>query len=727
MRGHATLRPCEIKLNRSETDIFADLEALCASPGFIHTIAYLSARDTMFHFEGEATPDDLATMHAAGRLIRNEVNALIGLLVKQEIDYSAPDAGTFERHVSQSESLLEEMHHAMAAPAGMSPLAGIADSQKATFASGFMMREAIFYGGESAYMFQYRDFAAQRYGRDDPWIISHKGFSMGDAAAMVKAIAKIHNEKSTVAFHSFGDKPSWEQPHLPSHEFTAAEVAERSGMPVDYVEFALASFFYPEGERNAGFTAMDARNMAAILPLIRRGDRYILFNTFDLAEVLYQAPYFWIQADTQYYQDFGKDNRGKFTEDFAESRLAAIFGRPNVKTNVKIFRGKTEVGEIDALVVFGDIAIIVQAKSKQLTAMARQGNEAKLKSDFGFAIQKASDQAYSCGPMLLDPSLSLQTVDGTPIATPTGIKRIFPICLIADHYPALAFQAGQFLKFDATELMAPPFVMDVFLLDAMAEMLDTPLYFLSYLDRRTTYHEAVMSSHELNILGYHLGHNLWMDGSFNMLHLDDDVGTSLELSMLVRRENLPGPWTPPGILTRIANLRMGKIVKEIEREPNAGLRALGFLILSLGEDSLVGLSDIIDELMRRAVADGNAHNASAELGGAKHGLTVHINSDPLETAKTNLMGYCSMRKYAQRSASWFGIVLDPRTGAIRFGVHASFPWVHDPDMDTATKNMMKSAPAQQVWTPKALKAGKVGRNDPCPCGSGAKSKECCGA
>jgi hypothetical protein len=94
-------------------DIFADLEALCASPGFIHSIAYLSARDTMFHFQGEATPDDLATMHAAGRLIRNEVNVLIGILVKQEIDYSAPDAGTFERHVSQSESLLDEMHHAM--------------------------------------------------------------------------------------------------------------------------------------------------------------------------------------------------------------------------------------------------------------------------------------------------------------------------------------------------------------------------------------------------------------------------------------------------------------------------------------------------------------------------------------------------------------------------------------------------------------------------------------
>lgn len=711
---------------RSETVIFSELEALCRSPGYIHAIAHLSARDTMFHYEGEAKPEDLAVLHAPNRLIRNEVNALVGLMVKGDIDFAMPDASSFTRYVAATEALLEEMHHAIAAPAGMSPNSIVADERRTAFGGGAMMREAIFYGGESAYMFQYRDFATLRYGRDDPWIIAHKGFAMRDAAAMVKVIAAIHNEKSSLAYHAFGGAPEWRRDHLASHEFTAADVATRTGMPVDYVESTLAPFTYPEGERNDSFAAMDARNMAAIRPLLRRGDRFILFNGFDLAEVLYQAPYFWIQADEDYYRDFGKDNRGKFTEDFAEARLVAVFGRPNVRTNLKIFRGKTEVGEIDTLVIFGDTAIIIQAKSKQLTAMARQGNEAKLKSDFAAAIQKASDQAYSCGPMLIDESLSLRLTDGSPVDTPKGINRIFPICLIADHYPALAFQSGQFLKFAATELMSPPFAMDVFLLDAMAEMLDTPLYFLSYLDRRAAYHEAVMSSHELNILGYHLGHNLWMDGSFNFLHLDDDVGAALELSMLVRREHLPGPWTPPGILTRIADRRMGKILKEIEREPNPGMRALGFMILSLGEDSLVGLGDLIDELLRRAMVDGKAHNATAELGGGRHGLTVHVNSDPLETATANLIGYCSMRKYAQRSSSWFGIILDPRTGSLRFGVHASFPWTRDTAMDAATISMALPVPAKEAWTPKALQPAKVGRNDPCPCGSGAKSKRCCG-
>jgi preprotein translocase subunit SecA len=38
----------------------------------------------------------------------------------------------------------------------------------------------------------------------------------------------------------------------------------------------------------------------------------------------------------------------------------------------------------------------------------------------------------------------------------------------------------------------------------------------------------------------------------------------------------------------------------------------------------------------------------------------------------------------------------------------------------------KKAPKKIVLTPRT-NAAKVGRNDPCPCGSGKKYKKCCGA
>ncbi len=41
----------------------------------------------------------------------------------------------------------------------------------------------------------------------------------------------------------------------------------------------------------------------------------------------------------------------------------------------------------------------------------------------------------------------------------------------------------------------------------------------------------------------------------------------------------------------------------------------------------------------------------------------------------------------------------------------------------ASRHAVAAAPARQA----AMRAGKVGRNDPCPCGSGKKYKKCCGA
>ena len=54
----------------------------------------------------------------------------------------------------------------------------------------------------------------------------------------------------------------------------------------------------------------------------------------------------------------------------------------------------------------------------------------------------------------------LQRRAGNEVSLPASLKRIYVICLISDHYPALSFQARQFLTFAATETISPPFVMD---------------------------------------------------------------------------------------------------------------------------------------------------------------------------------------------------------------------------------------------------------------------------
>jgi hypothetical protein len=247
---------------------------------------------------------------------------------------------------------------------------------------------------------------------------------------------------------------------------------------------------------------------------------------------------------------------------------------------------------------------------------------------------------------------------------------------VSDHYPALSFQAQQFLNFETTTIIQPPFVLDIFTLDTMAEMLDTPFYFLSYVNRRTGYQEKLFAGHELTVLSYHLKRNLWFDKKYSLVQLGDDVTADLDVAMLVRREGRPGESTPDGILTRLKHTRVGEIVRDIESRPHPGTINLGFALLKLSENTAVNLSSAIDALARRSSIDHDHHDLTA-----------------------------------------------PDT-SVRFGISLDFPWIYEERMEGILSEMPRTGLTMDMTSPDG-RARKIGRNEPCPCGSGRKYKKCC--
>lgn len=408
------------------------------------------------------------------------------------------------------------------------------------------------------------------------------------------------------------------------------------------------------------------------------------------------------------------------------SRLRKVFGAENVLANIDIYESKhTRLGEIDVLVLFGNRALILQAKSKRLTLEARRGNDLQIKDDFKKSVQDSSDQAYLCAKLIEEGRSTLKDAAGNAVALRASFKRIYVICLISDHYPALSFQARQFLKFAATDTISPPFVMDVFALDAMAEMLSSPLHFLSYVDRRTGYTDKLMASHELTILSYHLKQNLWLDDEHDMVMLDDDISADLDLAMLVRREGIPGKGTPDGILTRSNATALGRMVRQIEARPDPATVDLGFMLLTLGEETVLEVSAGIDRIAKQGIADGKNHDLTVGLGSGGTGLTIHCNDDPLEAAGPALQRHCYARKYTEQAKTWFGVCVRPMDQALRFGINLEFPWERNDSMDELTKNMPRAGNLTTLLRQAAKSRAKVGRNDPCPCGSGKKHKKCC--
>lgn len=722
--GNGTVRRQEAM--RSEQEVFDELADLCSRPGFIHAIAYFSFRDNMIRYSEEMKAEDMQHMFSRSRLTRTEISTLIGLLVKTDISYTLPTPHVLQTYLDRTEELLDELHRSMSAAflSHLNPEDQHPEINPVT--SGAVLREPIFYGGESAYSFQYRDFSQKKYARDDDWLKAHKGFSIQDARTVTHTVGRMQDEKIIATMEGMREVDPEQWTILPGYTFTANEVARFGGLDLSIVRKVLSAFSLHRNERNSQFNALREFNITNALPLIPVNcETFILFHIYSLVEALYESPFYWMGADTAYAQ-IAMDHRGRFTEEFSAECMVRVYGNGNVYSNADIFESKKKkAGEIDVLVVFGDRAIVLQAKSKRLTLEARKGNDQQIKDDFKKSVQESCDQAYRCADMLRDPKYTLKDSRSREIRIATPIKEVYVLCVVSDHYPALSFQARQFLNFDARDGISPPFVLDVFTLDAMTEMLESPMQLLSYIDRRTKYSSYLLASHERTILSYHLKQNLWLSGEHDLVFLGDDISIDLDLAMLVRREGIPAEKTPDGILTRFATTTLGRFLTEIERRPEPGTIDLGFLLLTLNEETVIEVSEGIDELARRGQSDGKSHDLTVGLGRGDTGLTVHCNDRPRSIAGPALERHCHMRKYTQHAQTWYGICVTALDKSLRFGLKLEYDWAPDPRMDSLVKTLKNSGKPQVLLKPSAASKGQVGRNAPCPCGSGKKYKYCC--
>jgi hypothetical protein len=711
---------------QQEQDIFEELGALCVSPGYVHAIAFLCFRDNHVRFGDKLTAEHMAPLRSNSRLTKTEISTLIGLLARQPVDYTLPTPEVIDGYIERSERLLDELHESMVAEwlKDLDPAKAVANNSN-PFGLGAALREPIFYSGESAYGFQYLDLAHRKYAEDDDWLNANKGFRIQTARDVAEAVGSLQEEKLSQTLKSLESLPPKQWTMLPGFTLTASDVAERSGIDIDLVERVLAAFSLRVSDENAGFNALHDFNPTNSTPLLRRDDHeFILLQYYSLVEALYETPFYWMGADHA-YAPTALAHRGRFTESFGCDRLGRVFSSAYVHRNVNIARKKGEkFGEIDVLVLFGDRAIVLQAKSKRLTLGARKGNDLQIKDDFKKAVQDAYDQARDCAFALTGPDCKLMDRYGNAVGITTPLKEIYPVCIVADHYPALSFQARQLLTYQTTDTIAPPVITDVFALDTITEMLESPLHFLSYLRLRARFGEKLMASHEHTLLAYHLKRNLWVEDKYDVVTLGDDIAVDLDVAMTVRRRGFPGARTVGGILTRLTDTAVGRMITEIEARPDPSTIDFGMLLLQLSEDAFQNLNRMIEKIAAQAKENGTSHDATIWIKALSAGLTIHCNYCPDAMAARRLKNHCAMRKYSQKADSWIGVAIRPDDRSIRFGLKLQYPWEPNTRMDARVRDLPAGSSTADL-NARGSRKSKVGRNDLCPCGSGLKYKKCC--
>lgn len=703
---------------RSETEVFKDLCELTSRPGFIHALAFLSYKHNIITFEVDKglTSDDLSKMYLPNRLIRTEMTTLLGMMAKEEINFSIISNEVAKEYAKNAEDLLEELHGTFMADFAVSFDSAV--EKKRPWFNGKMMQEAIFYGADSAYDFQYRDLAPIRYEKDRDWILEKMGFSIDEAIRITQLIRVLKEIKLNEAMITHGKKAIAEDKCLPFFKFNVSEIATSLQLDEQVVKSFVQALALRDG--NKGFSCVGDFNEATARPIVRiNDDDFYVFNTYDLLEALYDSPFYWMIGDDSYKGKASK-NRGEFTEQFCAERLSSVFGPERVFLNITIKNGNDILGEIDVLVIHGDRAIVLQAKNKRLTLESRKGNDKVIKDDFKKSVQDSYDQGLLCSKHILEKeSLTFLQASGEEIEIPK-IEEIYPICVVSDHYPSLSTQVREFLKYEKSQEIFPPYVMDVFTLDVIAEMLNTPLHLMSYIQRRVGYLDSVLATHELTLLSDHIKRNLWVDSQYDMVFLGEDISSDLDVAMSVRRNGIPGNGTPDGILTRIKVGILGSILESIEKNPKPAEIDLGYFILMLGGEAFDNTNRLLEKMVSATLADSQNHDVTIPIQERQLGITFHCNFDPDDVALPRLRSHCERRKYTHKANKWVGVLLDPTTKTIKRVLMLKGTWVFCQALQIETAHLKEYSSVGKI-----LNKGAA-RNASCPCGSGKKYKRCCG-
>ncbi|MCI3943411.1 preprotein translocase [Pseudomonas syringae] len=334
-----------MEVTRTENEIFLELEKLCSSPGYLHAIALFSFRDNTIKYGERMTVENVLEQFNKNRLTRTELSTLIGLACKHNLNVKNPTPAKVYEYIEETQKLLEEIHHAMFLP--VTKTTRFVDKQAGKiipFEGGAAFRESIFYGGEGAYNFQYRDLSAKKYKNDSPWFEQHKGFSVDQANSIILAIDNFQNLKLELTRKSFSNQNQEAWTFLPAFTFTAEDISFASNIDLEIIQAYIDAFTLPTAMLLT-FAALDDFNASNAFPIIKiSGTEYISFQSYSLSEALYETPFFWLNSDPT-YTDTARKHRGDFTEEFSAESLRKVFGEKNVYTNIEIYRNKKNASE----------------------------------------------------------------------------------------------------------------------------------------------------------------------------------------------------------------------------------------------------------------------------------------------------------------------------------------------------------------------------------------------
>lgn len=701
-----------------ERHVLSELKALARLPGFVYTLAHAAAANTFIREAGSSSHE---------RLNVKELTLMEGLLAIQPISTTyIPDEETLTAQMTLLYGLLKKLHDVVAQPmvdGAMSRItAGL--SAKATQSSvpidpptGPEMVEPFFYVGTGAYDFQYLDLAGEKYHFDADWLASNVGLSID---VLVKAARKLQDlrEQRFVDYLQAQLNEDRCRAALATFTFTRDDLGFLTDS--EFEAFVGAFTVIPGGVKHH-MDSVGSVNELEFKPIIRLGeDHFFMPVGFMLAKAIYESPFYWMAGDNG-YKDQAGNHRGSVTEEIAIRLLSPIF-HDKVYRNITVAEvgSKQKVHEIDVLAFAGNKALVIQAKSKRLTALSRQGVDEHIKKDFSQAVQEAYEQGLVSRQLLLAGQHIFLDGAGNPLDLPKALNDAYVVCLTLDHFPALPYMTERLLE--KTDDDPPPVAVSLLDLDIITTYLTHPLDFFHYMYQRSRWSGRIYGSCEVSFLGWYLNRGLALPQEVQGVLLTESMAGLIDEDFPTRRGrnqllgellgiNVKDP-DDGGLKNRWQNSELHHFIGLLDKSPDPRATDAAFMLLDLPQEAASYFRERIVEAMNECNRIGDICGCCIVLQGGG-GISFVWVQESAAFLKEVLHNHATAYKYKHKSDLWLGLGGTLASPDIAL-IFSHEPWEVDAQLDEL---------ARLLLCPE-LQGKKPGRNQPCWCGSGRKYKKC---
>ena len=512
------------------------------------------------------------------------------------------------------------------------------------------------------------------------------------------------------------------------------DVSKITGLPNPF----LQELSWGIGENSSFFEGSNFRGWPTKIwpvferPFIKLGNTYCCFELHNLFDHLYRVLQRAIILKKPEYSVEWKEKQTEVSERLPLTLLKKIL--PDSKTLRSVYYGsKKQRMEVDGLILCEDHLIVIEVKSGAFTYTSPvtdiDAHIASLKD----LVSKPSQQGRRFLEYLTENANiklydSKNNIVGALNSQEFSHKTI--CCVTLDSFTALAAQVQHLQKIGIDVGETPVWQISISDLFVYADLFKNPLIFLHYIEQRNlAFKSDILQLHdEIDHIGMYLKHNAYALYAQELFlgekskHVFHGYGQDID-AFYAQKVNDSGAACE---LRQELPFRMNEITSFLASHPVPHRRFICSLLLDCSGDWREQISSGIDRVLRQQKDIPRAQPLA--ICGAGMDLTIFcwqegsVESDD-KLARDHTLASMLVTKDSTRFL--LELFFD-KTDRLQ-NIHSET--FHQTDIKNSERASLQalsdSLKRRRIEKAKTVE-GKIGRNAPCPCGSGKKFKYCCG-